>query len=78
MTDSWGDGWNGNEITILQTELLVLIEATIPTGSAATATFTFLEGATLTATWVTGSFTGEVGFDIEDENGTIVVCRRFW
>ena len=77
MTDSWGDGWNGNEITISADGTPVLVGATIPSGSNATATFTFLEGAFLTASWVTGSFTGEVGFDIEDENGTSVVAGGF-
>ena len=77
MTDSWGDGWNGNQITISADGTPVLVGATIPSGSNATATFTFLEGAFLTASWVTGSFTGEVGFNITDENGTIVVNGGF-
>ena len=66
MNDSWGDGWNGNEISISADGNIVLANATITTGATATATFTILEGAVLTATWVTGSFTNEVSFDLQD------------
>jgi len=72
MQDSWGDGWNGNEISIFADGELVLANATIASGSNASATFSFLAGATLTATWVAGSFQSEVSFDIQNENGTVV------
>ncbi len=72
MNDSWGDGWNGNEISISADGNVVLANATIPTGSTGTATFTFLEGSVLTGAWVAGSFQGEVSFDIQDETGAVV------
>lgn len=72
MNDSWGDGWNGNEISISADGNIVLANATITAGATGTATFTMLEGSVLTATWVAGSFTSEVSFDIQDETGTVV------
>lgn len=77
MNDSWGDGWNGNEISISANGNVVLANATITGGAIGTATFTILEGSTLEATWVTGSFTGEVSFDIQDETGAVVYSGPF-
>lgn len=77
MNDSWGDGWNGNEISISANGNVVLANATITGGALGTATFTILEGSTLEATWVTGSFTGEVSFDIQDETGAVVYSGPF-
>ena len=67
MTDAWGDGWNGNEITISADGTVVLADATITGGTNGTATFDVPEGSLLTATWVTGSFTSEVSFEILDD-----------
>jgi hypothetical protein len=39
---------------------VALADATIATGDNATANFVATEGATITAEWTTGSFTGEV------------------
>lgn len=72
MFDSWGDGWNGNAITILADGVPVLVGATIANGSDASETFTAPEGSTLTATWTTGSFTNEVSFDLVDASGATV------
>ena len=72
MFDSFGDGWNGNAITISADGVPVLNNATVPSGTAASATFDAPEGSTLTATWVAGSWQGEVSFDILDGSGAIV------
>lgn len=77
MADAWGDGWNGNEITISADGNVVLADATIAAGAAASETFTVLEGSFLTATWIAGSFTSEVSFDILDENGVVVYSNGF-
>ncbi|MDA8911034.1 fibronectin type III domain-containing protein, partial [Crocinitomicaceae bacterium] len=73
MVDSWGDGWNGNAITIYADGVPVLVGATIPGGSNATETFDAPEGSTLTATWNPGSYQNEVSFDLVDASGTAVV-----
>ena len=72
MFDSFGDGWNGNSITILADGVPVLVGATIDDGTAASETFTAPEGSTLTATWVAGSWQAEVSFDLLDGSGSIV------
>ena len=77
MFDSWGDGWNGNSITILVDGEVALSDATIATGDNATATFVASEGATITATWVAGGFTSEVSFNISDADGNIAYAGGF-
>ena len=72
MFDSFGDGWNGNQITILADGAPVLSNATVASGSSASATFDAPEGSTLTATWVAGSWQGEVSFDILDASGAVI------
>jgi hypothetical protein len=76
MFDAFGDGWNGNEITILG-DGAAIITTTILTGGAASETFTVIEGDLLTATWTTGSWTSEVSFDIVDNNGAVVFSGVF-
>ena len=77
MYDSWGDGWNGNAITILVDGEIALADATIATGDNATANFVASEGATITAEWTAGSFTNEVSFDIADADGNVVYSGAF-
>ena len=77
MFDSWGDGWNGNAITISSDGVVVLADATILSGDNGTATFASVEGATLTAEWTPGSFQGEVSFDILDQNGNVVYSAGY-
>jgi hypothetical protein len=77
MFDSWGDGWNGNTITISADGVPVLNNATIPSGSAASATFNAAEGSTITATWIQGSFTNEVSFDILDASGAVIYSAGY-
>ena len=72
MFDSFGDGWNGNQITILADGAPVLSNATVASGSSASATFDAPQGSTLTATWVAGSWQGEVSFDILDASGAVI------
>ena len=46
-------------------------------GSSGSETFSAPEGAVLTATWTTGSFTSEVSFELVDASGTIVAGGDF-
>jgi hypothetical protein len=56
MADAFGDGWNGASISISANGNVVLVDATVTTGAAATGTFTILEGSVLSATWVSGAW----------------------
>ncbi|MGB1646727.1 MAG: hypothetical protein ACPG9I_05465, partial [Crocinitomicaceae bacterium] len=77
MFDSFGDGWNGNSITIYADGVPVLTNATILSGASGSETFTAPEGSTLTATWVAGSWQAEVSFDLLDGSGAIVSSGPF-
>ena len=77
MFDSFGDGWNGNQITISADGVPVLSNATVASGSSASATFDAPQGSTLTATWVAGSWQGEVSFDILDASGTVIYSAGY-
>lgn len=77
MLDSWGDGWNGNAMTILANGAPVLEDATLGEGSQGTETFSANEASVLTATWTTGSFTSEVSFELVDDSGAIVAGGDF-
>ena len=77
MADSWGDGWNGNTITILADNDPVLEDATLEDGSSGSETFSAPEGTLMTATWTAGSFTSEVSFEIIDALGAIVAGGDF-
>ena len=73
MFDSFGDGWNGGSLNILADGIPVLSGATIPGGSAGTATFTVVEGQVITWAWAAaGSFPGEISFSISNEVPAVV------
>ena len=77
MTDSWGDGWNGNEWTATNTSTgIVYGPYTILTGSSGSATFTSSDLETLCHLVVCdgGSFPGEVSWDLQDGSGTSVLA----
>ena len=77
MFDAFGDGWNGNQINIYNQNGDLLLNATIATGADATATFVVTEGDLITATWVTGTWSSEVSFDLLDQNGNVVHSGGF-
>ena len=69
MFDSWGDGWNGHEIT-LDVGGVTYGPFTVndPPGDKSE-TFTVTEGDLITATWTLGSFASEITFNVVDNNG---------
>ena len=58
LTDSYGDGWNGNSISIYQDDAL-LGTATISSGSSANFTYSLCSGSTISLRWTTGSYSNE-------------------
>ena len=71
MTDAFGDGWNGANVSLFANGILVLNETSI-TGGAGSSAFTFPEGSVITAAWVSGTWNSEIGWALLDENGTAV------
>ena len=73
MIDSYGDGWNGNAVDVTVNGVTVVSGATIPSGFTGAANFSASTGSTVAlANWVTGSYTGEVSWNITDVNGTVI------
>ena len=69
--DSFGDGWNGNAIIIVQSGDTLDI-FTIANGSALTKNYHVCSDAPVTFSWVEGSYPSEVSFEIFDGSNTSV------
>ncbi|MGB1075477.1 MAG: hypothetical protein ACPGYK_04750 [Flavobacteriales bacterium] len=63
MNDSWGDGWNGNELVITDLDGNVIIQTTIPDGSSLVETYC-VEPGCYYVSMIEGSFTTEVSWTI--------------
>lgn len=63
MVDSWGDGWNGNQIVISDLDGNVVIQTTIQTGASLVETYC-VEPGCYVVSMIEGSFTGEVSWTI--------------
>ena len=73
MIDSWGDGWNGNTISVLVNGVPVLVNATIITGYTSSQTFTVSGGNAVTTQWNGGgAFIGECTYTITNAAGVII------
>ena len=72
MADTWGDGWNGNVLSIVDTSGAQVATATLASGSAGTALVCLPDGCDYTVTCDGGSFQTEVSWDITDVNGTVL------
>ena len=69
LTDSYGDGWNGNAIKVVDQETgKVLGSFTISNGASASYTLAVCPGRTLSFQWVLGSYASECSFVIKDVN----------
>ncbi|WP_425420558.1 hypothetical protein [Phaeodactylibacter xiamenensis] len=71
MSDSFGDGWNGNELEIINDNGDVVATATITGGASGTETFCLPDGC-YTVDVGGGSFTSEVSWDIS-VNGNVAL-----
>ena len=61
--DSFGDGWNGASITVMQSGV-TLGTFTIVSGSASTENYNVCSDAPVTFSWTAGSYPGETSFEI--------------
>ncbi len=71
MTDSYGDGWNGNAIEAYQSGVLVGT-ATIASGASASASIPVCSGVPVEYRLHVGSYPSEIGFTIYDGGGAEV------
>ncbi len=71
MTDTFGDGWNGNAIEVYQTGSLVA-SVTIASGYSSTETVTVCSSAPVELRFVQGSYASEMGGTVVDGGGQTV------
>ncbi|MBO4827499.1 MAG: fibronectin type III domain-containing protein [Prevotella sp.] len=70
LSDSYGDGWNGNAIQVVDVETnKVLGEVTIASGSSGTFTLGVCPDREIKFVWVKGSYGNETSWVIRDLNG---------
>ena len=71
MDDSFGDGWNGAKLNFIQNGVLAG-EATLGSGSNATATISVCTGIPVSYSWQSGSYDSECSYVIYDGGGAEV------
>lgn len=77
MTDDWGDGWNGNSMTITQAGQTVA-NITLADGTGPeSVTVPLCSGVPFEVFWNSGGFTNEVGLEIIDPNSTTIFTLPF-
>lgn len=73
--DSFGDGWNGGEMEILENGVPVAGSPFIVAVSSDSWTFPVTNGSTITLNWTAGDFLGEVSFELVDDLGNVVFAQ---
>lgn len=72
LTDSYGDGWQGNYLNVSYSDGTPTEQMTVPSGSTATYTRNLASGCTVSLTWTNGQWTSECSFVISYEDGTTI------
>ena len=73
LTDSYGDGWNGNALTVSYSEgCLTNEQLTIENGNSATFIRNVVDGSHIVLGWIMGSWTSECSFTISYDDGTVI------
>ena len=76
LTDSYGDGWNGNQLTVAFSDGTPTQNLTIQTGNSATYTLSIGIGVTVTLGWITGSYASECSFTVSYEGGDQITSAQ--
>ena len=74
MVDSWGDGWNGNKLSLAFSDGTPTLELTLDDGNEATENIEIGNGVHVTVSWIRGNYTYECSFSIKYESGE-VICQ---
>ena len=72
LTDSWGDGWNGNYLNVSFSDGSPTQSLTIQSGASETYVLEIGHGVHVTLTWTTGSYVSECSFVVRYENGDMI------
>ena len=74
LTDSWGDGWNGNALNVSFSDGTPSQTLTIENGSSETYVIEIGHGVHVTLNWISGQYTHECSFVVRYEDGD-VICQ---
>ncbi|MBR4146541.1 MAG: T9SS type A sorting domain-containing protein [Bacteroidales bacterium] len=69
LTDSWGDGWNGNQLVVSFDDGTPTQNLTIQEGNSATYTLEIGIGVHVTLGWQNGNYTTECSFTVSYQDG---------
>ena len=72
MYDSFGDGWNGNDLTFTDSTGTIFFSTTLPTGSVGSDSVCIPPGC-ITVSCDGGSWQSEVSWDLVDSTGTVIL-----
>ncbi len=73
LTDSYGDGWTGNAIQVVDNATSAVIATlTVPDGSSATGSLPVCDGRDIDFVWVKGSYPDECSWVIYAADGTVI------
>ncbi|NPD83684.1 T9SS type A sorting domain-containing protein [Lentimicrobium sp. L6] len=76
LYDSWGDGWNGNSLTVYVDGVAVVTDATIEDGDEAEFVFSVMEGSEITAMYDGGgSYQSENSYEIINAYGDVLISK---
>ena len=69
LVDSYGDGWNGNQLVVSFSDGTPSQNLTIQSGGSATYTLSIGIGVHVTLSWITGQYASECSFTVSYEGG---------
>ena len=72
LVDSYGDGWNGNVLTVSFDDGSPSQELTINNGNSANYTIEVGNGVHVTLTWTTGSYASECSFSVSYDGDLLI------
>jgi subtilisin family serine protease len=72
LHDSYGDGWQGNYLTVVYSDGTPTEQMTVNNGSSASYTRELASNSTISLTWHNGSWTEECSFEITYEDGSVI------
>ncbi|GAB5416599.1 MAG: hypothetical protein Crog2KO_06990 [Crocinitomicaceae bacterium] len=73
--DSFGDGWNGGSLSITDGGVPVAGSPFAVAGSTQSWSFTVTDGNTIELNWTSGTFDGEVSYNLLDDTGATVYAQ---
>ena len=75
LNDSYGDGWNGNQLVVAFSDGTPNQNLTISDGSSQTYTLEIGIGVHVTLSWISGSYTYECSFTVAYEGGDQITSQ---